>query len=198
MVDASELAFRSLTADYGCELGYTPMMHGMLMSRDSNYRARQIEENFSEELNMQNSEWVTGVLERPGMADMHLDVVDASLCALPIAELAAGLAPLSLSSSSASPTARDASASTDDDEKQEKDSPIDVPASADVMTRIYTVHRDAAFRYRVRRPRRVFAQFSGNVGGIVLEGARHVQGLCDAIDLKCVSSPTPLKQLSRF
>jgi tRNA-dihydrouridine synthase len=42
MVDASELAFRSLVQDFGCDLGYTPMMHGALMSRDPNYRERQV------------------------------------------------------------------------------------------------------------------------------------------------------------
>ena len=55
MVDASELAFRSLVEEHGCDLGYTPMMHGALMGRDEKYRAWQIEENFKEELDARNS-----------------------------------------------------------------------------------------------------------------------------------------------
>lgn len=56
MVDNSELAFRSLCEDHGCQLGYTPMMHAGLMARDEKYRADMIKDNY--EVEEMNKEYV--------------------------------------------------------------------------------------------------------------------------------------------
>lgn len=262
MVDASELAFRSLVEEHGCDLGYTPMMHGALMGRDDKYRTWQIEENFKEELDARNSgafvfkqpPSICRVLclnlnyldcalcvhrlhfdrtESPFMirvglwrsrspwhgryvdtsylirtqfyrsslfsarmrrvfnrieymqpsrsSDVNLDVVDEAGRGFSDAELAVQLAKVGPRSA---PRRGDDDGDEDGAASSDPSSAVDLSAAAECCP-IYTVHRDVAFRYRTRRTRRVFSQFSGNIGTVVLAGARHVQSFCDAIDLKC-------------
>jgi tRNA-dihydrouridine synthase len=63
MVDASELAFRSLCDDFGCHIGYTPMVHSGLAVRDKGYVQEALRENFCEELDAANSVYVDGVFD---------------------------------------------------------------------------------------------------------------------------------------
>jgi hypothetical protein len=104
------------------------------------------------------------------MEEIHLDVSDQTGRLLSTAELA-------LHMSSVGPSIAN----------QINDNGLETVESGSCERKLYEVHRDIAFRHRIRRPRRVFSQFSGNVGTIVLDGARHVQQYCDAIDLKCAA-----------
>ncbi len=131
-------------------------------------------------------------------SDVNLDVVDAAGRGFSDAELAVQMAKVGPRSA--------ARRSVDDDDHDaggaaasESSSAIDLSAAAQCCP-IYTVHRDVAFRYRTRRTRRVFSQFSGNIGTVVLAGARHVQTYCDAIDLKCGCRivPPPLQPCIHF
>jgi hypothetical protein len=114
---------------------------------------------------------------------VNLDVVDEAGRGFSDSELAVQLAKVG---------PRSAPRRGDDDDggaaASDPSSAVDLSAAAQCCP-IYTVHRDVAFRYRTRRTRRVFSQFSGNIGTVVLAGARHVQSFCDAIDLKCGTRP---------
>jgi hypothetical protein len=104
---------------------------------------------------------------------VHLDVVDAAGAELSSADIVKGLLH-TVTASTAAATATMSSLSSSD---------IGSAAAVAAPPRNFAVYRNKVFRYRTRRPRRVFTQFSGNVGSVVLEAARNFAPFCDACDL---------------